>query len=38
MVAVVPIVAPLLVGERRVVFKNITWHGSYVSKKPRIST
>ncbi len=27
MVAVVPIVAPLLVGERRVVFKNITWQG-----------
>jgi Uma2 family endonuclease len=27
MVAVVPIVAPILVGERRVVFKNITWQG-----------
>jgi Uma2 family endonuclease len=27
MVAVVPIVAPLLVGERRVVLKNITWQG-----------
>lgn len=27
MVAVVPIVAPVLVGERRVVFKNISWQG-----------
>ena len=27
MVSVVPILAPLLVGERRVVFKNITWQG-----------
>jgi Uma2 family endonuclease len=27
MVSVMPIVAPLLVGERRVVFKNITWQG-----------
>jgi Uma2 family endonuclease len=27
MVAIVPIVAPLLVGERRVVFTNITWQG-----------
>jgi Uma2 family endonuclease len=27
MVAMVPIVAPLLVGERRVIFKNITWQG-----------
>jgi Uma2 family endonuclease len=27
MVAAVPIIAPLLVGERRVVFKNITWQG-----------
>jgi Uma2 family endonuclease len=27
MVAIVPIVAPLLVGERRVVFKNIAWQG-----------
>jgi Uma2 family endonuclease len=27
MVAIMPIVAPLLVGERRVVFKNITWQG-----------
>jgi Uma2 family endonuclease len=27
MVSVVPIVAPVLVGERRVVFKNISWQG-----------
>jgi Uma2 family endonuclease len=27
MISVVPIVAPILVGERRVVFKNITWQG-----------
>jgi Uma2 family endonuclease len=27
MIAVAPILAPLLVGERRVVFKNITWQG-----------
>ena len=27
MVAIMPIVVPLLVGERRVVFKNITWQG-----------
>ncbi len=27
MVAVVPVITPVLVGERRVVFKNITWHG-----------
>ncbi|PSB56913.1 Uma2 family endonuclease [Chamaesiphon polymorphus] len=27
MISVVPIIAPVLVGERRVVFKNITWQG-----------
>jgi hypothetical protein len=27
MVSAAPIIAPLLVGERRVVFKNIAWQG-----------